>query len=87
MAYVANKDETFGDAEHCNTLCGKPINDDKRQLQNKDQPSRTAGSKTPREQMQEILSNQRHIKLKKNAESYPTDEANFEEVLIEKMEQ
>ena len=69
LGYVAKEDETFGDEKHCDTLCGKPINSNKRQSQNKDQPSHTKGSKTPREQMQEILSNQRHIKLKKNAES------------------
>ena len=66
LGHVANEDETFGDEEHCKTLCWKPINSDERQSQNKYQPSHTAGSKRSREQMNKMLSKHRHIKLKKN---------------------
>ena len=61
------------------------------QSQNKNRRLYFTGSKASREQMEEILNNRSHKKRTKNLPKGQTslskDRTNFEEVLIEKMEQ
>ena len=83
--------ENFDDEKHSKTPSKVSININKRQPQNKNHRLYFTGSKASLEQMEEILNNRRHKKLtrklRKDQASLSKDGTNFEEVLIEKMEQ
>ena len=87
-----NEGDDFDNEERFKTLSRVSINNNKRQSQNKNHSLHATRSKTPREQMKEMLNKQLKRKnltkkLPKGQTSSPTYGTNFGQVLMEKMEQ
>ena len=89
LGHDNNEGDDFDNEERFKTLSRVSINNNKRQSQNKNHSLHATRSKTPREQMKEMLNKRQKRKnltkkLPKGQTSSPTDGTNFGQVLIEK---